>query len=99
MVGFHDNAPVLDEVPWSVTITDYDTMRLTLYLRLLDAQADGASTEEMARVVLGFDPAQDPGRAERTITSHLRRAHWMTKIGYRQLARRPPGIPAITRIH
>jgi hypothetical protein len=99
VVGFYENVPVPDEVPWSETLSDYDKMRLILYVRLLDAEADGASTEEMARVLLSVDPAHNPGRAERTIASHLRRARWMTETGYRHLLRRPSGIPGLIRIH
>ena len=54
------NPKIADEVPWSETITDYDESHYVVYLRLLDASADGASTDEMARVVLGIDPARDP---------------------------------------
>jgi hypothetical protein len=97
--AFCDNVPVPDEVPWSETLTDYDMVRLIVYLRLLDTEADGASTEQMARVLLGVDPAQDPDWAERTIASHLRRARWMTETGYRHLLRRPSGAPAVTRVH
>jgi hypothetical protein len=39
----------------------------------------------MARVVLGIDPAREPGRAEKAVASHLRRAQWMCEKGYRHL--------------
>ena len=76
---------VATEGPWSEEITDYDKAHLTLYLRLLDASAEGASSDEMARIVLGIDPAQEPQRARRAVSSHLRRARWMTEHGYRHL--------------
>ncbi len=79
------NPKIADEVPWSETITEYDEAHYVIYLRLLDASAEGAGTDEMARVVLGIDPAQDPRRAERAVSSHLRRAQWMTEKGYRRL--------------
>lgn len=81
------NQPVADEVPWSDSITPYDEAHLVVYLRLLDASADGASTNEMAQIVLGIDPAKEPQRAERAVDSHLRRARWMSRVGYRQLLR------------
>jgi hypothetical protein len=79
------NPHIADEVPWSETITDYDEAHYVVYLRLLDASAEGAGADEMARVVLGIDPAQDPRRAEKAVSSHLRRAQWMTEKGYRRL--------------
>ena len=87
MVARRHNQPVADEVPWSDSITPYDEAHLVVYLRLLDASADGASTKEMAQIVLGIDPAKEPQRAERAVDSHLRRARWMSRIGYRQLLR------------
>ena len=85
MVARRHNQPVADEVPWSDLITAYDKAHLVVYLRLLDASADGASTNEMAQIVLGIDPAKEPQRAERAVDSHLRRARWMSRVGYRQL--------------
>lgn len=87
MVARRHNQPVADEVPWSDSITPYDEAHLVVYLRLLDASADGASTNEMAQIVLGIDPAKEPQRAERAVDSHLRRARWMSRVGYRQLMR------------
>jgi hypothetical protein len=87
MVARRHNQPVADEVPWSDSITPYDEGHLVVYLRLLDASADGASTDEMAQIVLGIDPAKEPQRAERAVDSHLRRARWMSRVGYRQLLR------------
>ena len=75
----------LDEVPWSEAVTAYDEAHFVIYARLLDAHDDGASWEEMARLVLGIDPIKDPGRAQRSVSSHLRRARWMTEKGYRHL--------------
>ena len=80
-----DAAPVLDDVPWSEDITDYDRDHLGLYMRLLDASGDGASDEEMCRVLLGIDSSREPERAKSVLASHLRRARWMTEHGYRQL--------------
>lgn len=76
---------IADEVPWAEAITEYDKAHYVVYLRLLDASAQRASTEEMARVVLGIDPAKEPARAQKAVESHLRRAQWMTEKGYRRL--------------
>ncbi|HLG46964.1 MAG TPA: DUF2285 domain-containing protein [Reyranella sp.] len=87
MVARRHNQPIADEAPWSDSITPYDEGHLVVYLRLLDASADGASKDEMAQIVLGIDPAKEPQRAERAVDSHLRRARWMSRVGYRQLLR------------
>jgi hypothetical protein len=85
MGGINRNQPVADCVPWSDKLTSYDEGHLVVYLRLLDAQADGASDEEMARVVLGIDPMREPARARTALECHLRRAKWMTETGCRRL--------------
>ncbi|SKA24584.1 Uncharacterized conserved protein [Enhydrobacter aerosaccus] len=87
MVAQRHNQPIADDVPWSDSITAYDEAHLVVYLRLLDATADGASKNEMAEVILGIDPAKEPQRAERVVDSHLRRARWMSRVGYRHLLR------------
>jgi hypothetical protein len=79
------NPPIANEVPWSDHVTAYDREHFTVYLRLLDAAADGASAEEMSRIVLGIDSANEPVRAKQALDSHLRRARWMTEHGYRRL--------------
>ena len=87
MVARRHNQPIADDVPWSNSITAYDEAHLVVYLRLLDATADGASKNEMAKIILGIDPAKEPQRAERVVDSHLRRARWMSRVGYRHLLR------------
>jgi hypothetical protein len=79
------NPKIADEVPWSETITEYDESHYVVYLRLLDASNDGASNDEMARVVLEIDPAREPSGAEKAVLSHLRRAQWTIEKGYRRL--------------
>jgi hypothetical protein len=76
---------IADEVPWSDHVTEYDEEHFITYLRLLDADAEGACKEEMARIVLGIDAAKEPERAQKALESHLARAHWMTEPGYRDL--------------
>ena len=81
------NPEVADEVPWSEGITRYDEAHLVMYLRLLDAKTEGASDEQMATVILGIDPVKEPDRAKKAVSSHLRRAQWMTEKGYHRLKR------------
>ena len=76
---------IRDDVPWSEDLTDYDRHHFVIYVRLLDAVEDGASEEEICRIVLGIDSAKEPKRAKRAFESHLRRARWMTEHGYRHL--------------
>ena len=78
---------VADMAPSVPTLTGYDQEHLVTYLRLLDADAEGADWHEVARIVLHIDPAQEPERAHRAWTSHLARARWMTESGYRHLLR------------
>ena len=67
------------------TPTDYDHEHLVTYLRLLDADTEGADWAEVARIVLHIDPKQEPERARRAWESHLTRAKWMMEHGYRDL--------------
>ncbi len=83
---------VADEVPWSNDITEYDNRHDETYLGLLDADEAGASSDDIARTILGIDPAGEPERARKAVDSHLARARWMTKVGYRLiLAGQYPG--------
>jgi hypothetical protein len=76
---------VADDVPWSDSITPYDEQHFVTYLRLLDADDEGADWREVARIVLHRNPAAEPDRTRRCWEEHLRRAKWMTESGYRQL--------------
>lgn len=87
---------IADEVPWSDGLTDYDHAHLALYARLLDAEADGASDDEVVRLVLSIDPAREPDRAKRCLSSHRKRARWMSEEGYRHLVRPKSGDSAST---
>jgi hypothetical protein len=79
-------APVLlDQPPNAAGVTAYDLSHKVIYLRLLDAAAEGADWRDVARIVLGLDPDCDPDRARRIHDSHLARARWMTEAGYRDL--------------
>ena len=71
-------------------MTAYDEEHLITYLRLLDANAEGADWREVARIVLHIDPEHESDRARRAFESHLShlsRAKWMTEHGYRHLLR------------
>lgn len=77
----------LDEPPQSTVLTSYDRAHMKLYLRLLDAETDGADWREAVTVLFGIDAGKEPERANRVHRSHLARARWMREHGYRQLAR------------
>jgi hypothetical protein len=57
------------------------------YVRLLDAAKVGADWREVSRIVLHIDPDQDAERARRAFESHLARARWLSREGYRVLLR------------
>jgi len=77
--AYEDQPPVGDRVG------AYDERHFVTYLRLLDAQAEGADWREVVQVVFGIDPALEPERAKKVHDSHLARARWMTEAGYRHL--------------
>ena len=79
--------PVADVAPVEPFLTGYDMDHLVTYLRLLDADADGADWREVARIVLSLDVEKDQDHAKRVWESHLARAKWMTANGYRHLLR------------
>lgn len=80
-ITFQDHPPRADNV------TSYDESHLTLYIRLLDAAAEGADWREAVQILFGLDPDIDPERARSVHDSHLARARWMTTTGYRDLLR------------
>lgn len=77
----------LDEPPSGETLTPYDREHMVLYLRVLDANRDGADWREVVRILFNLDPDQDPEHCRKIHDSHLARAHWMTEHGYRELVR------------
>ena len=81
------NPDVADHAPDDKSLTTYDEQHIITYLRLLDADSDGADWREVARTVLHIDPDQDHDRAWHAFESHLARAKWMTEHGYRHLLR------------
>ncbi|WP_367398613.1 DUF2285 domain-containing protein [Sphingobium sp. OAS761] len=76
---------LLPEPPYSDGLTDYDYRLLIVYLRLLDAEADGADWADVARIVLHLDPADKPREARAVHAAHLKRARWMRDHGHRKL--------------
>lgn len=70
-----------DRPPDCLRVTPYDERHLTTYIRLLDADSEGADWREVVAVIFGLDPE----RARIVHDSHLARARWMTEIGYRYL--------------
>ena len=79
------NQTVADLAPSDAVLTAYDHQHLITYLRLLDADAQGADWNEVSKIVLGIDSIQEPERARNAWKSHLARANWMTEHGYKDL--------------
>ena len=74
-----------DEPPQSDRLSAYDERHLVTYLRLLDAEKDEASWEEVVSIIFAIDPVSEPDRARRIYDTHLARARWMTQHGYKHL--------------
>jgi hypothetical protein len=49
--------------------------------------AEGADWREVSLIVLHIDPDQHAERAKRAFDSHLARAKWMSREGYKHLLR------------
>jgi hypothetical protein len=79
---------IADQVPNAPTLTPYDEDHMIVYIRLLDAEADGANWMEAALLVFDIDPILEPKRARDAWESHLSRAKWMIENGYQHLLRR-----------
>ena len=82
------NAKVADLAPVEQTLTPYDEQHAITYVRLLDAEKANADWQEVARIVLHIDPVAEPTRARSAYESHLARAKWVSRHGYRQLLSR-----------
>lgn len=89
-VSMNRQASLLTEPPVSESITPYDRAHFAIYLSLLYAAGEGHSEEKMALDVLGIDPAGEPDRARHTLRSHLERARWLAKSGYKFLLEDAP---------
>ena len=82
------NPAVADAAPNGPALTVYDEHHAVTYVRMLDAEAAGADWREVSKIVLRIDPEREPGRARRAYDSHLGRAKWVARVGYRQLLQR-----------
>ena len=51
--------PIANSAPDEPFLTGYDMSHLMTYLRLLDADAEGADWREVARIVLNLDAEND----------------------------------------
>lgn len=89
------NPDVADLAPTDSVLTVYDEEHIITYLRMLDADAEGADWGEVAKLVLHIDPLQEPNRARRAFDTHLARAKWMTEQGYRYLLRGGASNPSL----
>ncbi|MDF0542772.1 DUF2285 domain-containing protein [Sphingobium sp. H39-3-25] len=75
----------LTEPPQGEDLTAYDEQNLVTYLRLLDAEAEGAGWREVVRIIFEVDPDVDAENARLIFSSHLARAQWMRDSGFRHL--------------
>jgi len=65
----------------------YDEVHMITYMRVLDADQQGAGWRDVSWIVLRIDPDNEADRARRAFESHLSRARWMNQQGYRHLLR------------
>lgn len=72
---------VADLAPSGPVLTSYDEDHVVTYIRLLQAEGEGADWREVARIVLHIDPQREPDRARTAYQSHLARAKWVTEQG------------------
>jgi hypothetical protein len=72
---------VADLAPSGPVLTSYDEEHVVTYIRLLQAEGEGADWREVARIVLHIDPDREPDRARNAYQSHLARAKWVTEQG------------------
>ena len=81
------NPQVADLAPTGPALTEYDEQHMITYMRVFDADQQGADWRDVSRIMLRIDPEADADRARLAFESHLSRARWMTKQGYRHLLR------------
>lgn len=72
---------VADVAPNEPALIAYDEQHVVTYIRLLQAEGQGADWQEVARIVLHIDPEREPDRARTAYQSHLARAKWVTEQG------------------
>ena len=69
---------VADAAPADQILTAYDEQHVVTYMRLLQAESQGADWMEVARVVLHIDPVREPDRARSASHGQLARGKWLT---------------------
>jgi hypothetical protein len=75
------NPEVADVAPADAALTSYDEQHVVTYMRLLQAESEGADWREASRIILLIDPERERDRARKAYQSHLARAKWMTEQG------------------
>ena len=70
---------VADSAPDDKALTSYDEQHVVTYMRLLQAESEGADWREVARIVLHIDPEREPDRARNAYES----SSCARKVGYR----------------
>ena len=78
---------IADVAPAGPALTAYDQEHMITYMRVLDADQQGADWRDVSRIVLRIDPDTEADRARIAFESHFSRARWMTEQGYRHLLR------------
>jgi Uncharacterized conserved protein (DUF2285) len=71
--------------PIADRITEYDQQSVKLYLMIFDRDQAGAGWRENAFDLFGIDPNREPELAQQLHRTHLDRAKWMVKGGWRHL--------------
>ncbi len=69
----------------SPTLTEFDRLYATIYLRLLDADAAGVDWKTASSQILNLNPADDCDHAKFVFDRFIARAKWMTEVGYEAL--------------
>ncbi len=78
--------PIAKSPPASDNITPYDQAMMAIYLRVFDADRDGADWVEAARVIFGEAAENDLDDLRAQHRAHLDRARWLVNKGYLRLA-------------
>jgi hypothetical protein len=76
------DAKIDDMAPSGPALTKYDEEHAITYIRILDADAEGADWREVTQILLRIDAYAEPDRATRAFDTHLARAKWMAHTGY-----------------
>jgi hypothetical protein len=75
----------IEPPPDADELTGFDRSNMALYLKLLDAETAGVDWATAAKDILQLDPVADPDNVKQVFDQFLRRARWMTNVGYQQL--------------